>query len=168
MISIHSPHARGDLMPSRYAVIISISIHSPHARGDNSSDLQLTDSSISIHSPHARGDNMYCARRLNTIFQSTPLMRGETRAAKTHICADVYFNPLPSCEGRPPPVAGLSLTPEFQSTPLMRGETNLHAVFVRVGRFQSTPLMRGETISRKKSCHVRPNFNPLPSCEGRP
>ena len=33
-ISIHSPHARGDLMPSRYAVIISISIHSPHARGD--------------------------------------------------------------------------------------------------------------------------------------
>ena len=59
-----------------------ISIHSPHARGDVvSRALQLVDIIISIHSPHARGD----ARTGGYLgipyeFQSTPLMRGETQS----------------------------------------------------------------------------------------
>ena len=34
--------------------------------------------------------------------------------------------------------------------------------------FQSTPLMRGETLVREPCYKARQNFNPLPSCEGRP
>ena len=56
-ISIHSPHARGDEGMRRYGVELSISIHSPHARGDGNITRPLTPSCI---------------------FQSTPLMRGET------------------------------------------------------------------------------------------
>ena len=56
---------------------------------------------ISIHSPHARGDAArLTAARLTFAFQSTPLMRGETRRE-----VDTYE------------------IPKFQSTPLMRGET---------------------------------------------
>ena len=57
----------------------------------------------------------------------------------------------------------------FQSTPLMRGETEdkIENTGLYI-KFQSTPLIRGETLY---VLHVRPsyyNFNPLPSCEGRP
>ena len=34
LISIHSPHARGDLGDEAMKAINAISIHSPHARGD--------------------------------------------------------------------------------------------------------------------------------------
>ena len=34
--------------------------------------------------------------------------------------------------------------------------------------FQSTPLMRGETSARAFARSSSANFNPLPSCEGRP
>ena len=77
---------------------------------------------ISIHSPHARGDSDIgkvgkrsgnfnplpsCEGRLQGTqyfdyafeFQSTPLMRGETRVSLwAGLLSD--FNPLPSCEGR--------------------------------------------------------------------
>ena len=95
-------------------------------------------------------------------------MRGET-IFSTHICH----------------------TSAFQSTPLMRGETGRRGTCGNKMQFQSTPLMRGETYSdaeRNTYCvisihsphargdhmrafSVRPckyNFNPLPSCEGRP
>ena len=79
MISIHSPHARGDYdqgnlqqnlynfnpLPSCEGRLANnllrecaelISIHSPHARGDPSVTLFGKPLCISIHSPHARGD----------------------------------------------------------------------------------------------------------------
>ena len=77
-ISIHSPHARGDITVLNSAVDRLISIHSPHARGDTAVAGSLNAFDISIHSPHARGD--HC--KINTI------------AVYGH------FNPLPSCEGR--------------------------------------------------------------------
>ena len=78
----------------------------------------------------------------------------------------------------------------FQSTPLMRGETSVRTCVCRALIFQSTPLMRGETAQnggtaagRGISIHsphargdvdaltdmlrLQPDFNPLPSCEGR-
>ena len=55
-------------------------------------------------------------------FQSTPLMRGETR--------------LKIIQAR---------KKLFQSTPLMRGETMEAAELELLFPFQSTPLMRGET-----------------------
>ena len=102
------------------------------------------------------------------VFQSTPLMRGETRVFDDDDAAARDFNPLPSCEGRPLLPQRPRGRPAFQSTPLMRGETLLHyytreiglisihsphargdasGIFVLFGflPFQSTPLMRGET-----------------------
>ena len=122
-------------------------------------------------------------------FQSTPLMRGETRRIFCNSIITLNFNPLPSCEGRPPKFDRNKHHAPFQSTPLMRGETqSIHAV-TAVIRFQSTPLMRGETVSYDHDDRMSPisihsphargdddatggavpplDFNPLPSCEGR-
>ena len=66
-------------------------------------------------------------------------------------------------------IAHLTLSPfEFQSTPLMRGETCLVVVRTWLDKFQSTPLMRGETKQSGCTCDLHADFNPLPSCEGRP
>ncbi len=102
LISIHSPHARGDRNRSACTPHGAISIHSPHARGDLQSltgcrcrschfnplpscegrrdGLPVLSPSklISIHSPHARGDRSLFVARPYKSFQSTPLMRGET------------------------------------------------------------------------------------------
>ena len=145
---------------------------------------------ISIHSPHARGDmtRILGAQAANP-FQSTPLMRGETDRHHAEGTDLLYFNPLPSCEGRqheprrmargsnfnPLPSCEGRLAPTasarrsglFQSTPLMRGET---CQFIKTDCsiiFQSTPLMRGETHSHALQKVLPKYFNPLPSCEGR-
>ena len=125
-ISIHSPHARGDPMCTQRTSLSAISIHSPHARGDNT---------IVIHSPNSRHFNPLpsCEGRhkylrytqVHFLFQSTPLMRGET--ART--------------------MRKLNQKEIFQSTPLMRGETCFGLKPCRKGLFQSTPLMRGETLA---------------------
>ncbi len=77
-ISIHSPHARGDVGGMWSVRQLVISIHSPHARGDFINGEGWTQIDISIHSPHARGDS------------------GRVRPPK----GEAHFNPLPSCEGR--------------------------------------------------------------------
>ena len=124
-ISIHSPHARGDVSttPSfitrftfqstplmrgetngdgQEITIRTISIHSPHARGDNGDGQEITIRTISIHSPHARGDMGVDGPVPSPTFtfQSTPLMRGETTAVLIRYVPAANFNPLPSCEGR--------------------------------------------------------------------
>ena len=125
---------------------------------------------ISIHSPHARGDTGWLGLRQEE---------------------SVHFNPLPSCEGRP------SRYPEHWSgvgisihSPHARGDESWTLGATARSSFQSTPLMRGETpdgdAQRRlhkisiHSPHARgdaqhairtggnTDFNPLPSCEGRP
>ena len=126
--------------------------------------------------------------RHTVLFQSTPLMRGETRTSISHQSKPINFNPLPSCEGRRRSGRGAGHTAGFQSTPLMRGETPALFLVPVAGKFQSTPLMRGETIYRLSQGTGRrfqstplmrgetarmekkgtvSHFNPLPSCEGR-
>ena len=56
-----------------------ISIHSPHTRGDVRRFSLSPEHAISIHSPHTRGD----------LIKRPLTLRG------------IYFNPLPSYEGRP-------------------------------------------------------------------
>ena len=146
LISIHSPHARGDdcsLIIALYWFNFNplpscegrrrssrqqqtrqlISIHSPHARGDRAYSLTPFIHAISIHSPHARGDILFRHCLRDSGFQSTPLMRGETIVQEYADRAASDFNPLPSCEGR----------------------HELDAADMR----------------------ANVNFNPLPSCEGR-
>ena len=123
---------------------------------------------ISIHSPHARGD-VNCRQRVarHGLFQSTPLMRGET-----------------------PLIGSEKVALKFQSTPLMRGETilrpelhahdciSIHSPHARgdapgvllLRRFIKisihSPHARGDHLARLSRC-THGNFNPLPSCEGR-
>ena len=58
IISIHSPHARGDPGVKYVCCLDIISIHSPHARGDGEITNAVIVVNISIHSPHARGDSI--------------------------------------------------------------------------------------------------------------
>ena len=79
-----------------------ISILSPHARGDFVRHSAQREMHISIHSPHARGDVASAIEAANgATFQSTPLMRGETVVVRPEQVKAYHFNPLPSHEGRP-------------------------------------------------------------------
>ena len=100
-ISIHSPHARGDMTSADTAAACYISIHSPHARGDFSVICLKSSGAYFNPLPSCEGrlELARTMRRLNR-FQSTPLMRGETFAAFLHFASIGDFNPLPSCEGR--------------------------------------------------------------------
>ena len=101
LISIHSPHARGDGHVSGLAVFqCAISIHSPHARGDKGAQAAADQSCISIHSPHARGDFFpLLLASIVVISIHSPHARGDAQSCKSFANPD-HFNPLPSCEGR--------------------------------------------------------------------
>ena len=149
-ISIHSPHARGDAMtgepPERY---VRISIHSPHARGDThrrhihphkrnfnplpSYEGRLGRTSWALAKLNFNPLPSYEGRRRpraaikpESTFQSTPLIRGETRRASMKRRINTDFNPLPSYEGRRKAAMLSQATAAFQSTPLIRGETGVH------------------------------------------
>ena len=105
--------------------------------------------------------------RIYNLFQSTPLMRGETGRAVSgapriiisihspHARGDFftryarkeegYFNPLPSCEGRP------GLAGQFGRIE----DISIHS-----------PHARGDQ-EKETVAQMIMNFNPLPSCEGR-
>ena len=108
---------------------------------------------------------IYCSE--NCIFQSTPLIRGETeRAAKSGTVAKFQSTPL--IRGETHTSMTRSQSRKFQSTPLIRGETQA-TINVRVSRSISihSPHTRGDSCGY--SCRSRSwHFNPLPSYEGRP
>ena len=146
-ISIHSPHARGDLL-TLYSCQRAKNFNPlPSCEGRPENSVIYAD--IPYHfnplpSCEGRPDPAYSRFRFS-IFQSTPLMRGETSVISA--------------------AGGFFL---FQSTPLMRGETPVSRYPSRGGKtFQSTPLMRGETAAAAAGTAAGTDFNPLPSCEGR-
>ena len=145
IISIHSPHARGDAFWS--VSLISSTYFNPlpscegrHRRGNASIFAQL----ISIHSPHARGDELDEFRVLNNnqISIHSPHARGDVYALPDSLMT-LYFNPLPSCEGR-------------------RGHCDRRSQHISI----HSPHARGD---KYVECHttIDAYFNPLPSCEGR-
>ena len=79
----------------------------------------------------------------------------------------VYFNPLPSCEGRLYKVLTITASTYFNPLPSCEGRLGNLAKKETVQKFQCTPLMRGETLALQLSPLPTCNFNPLPSCEGR-
>ena len=190
-ISIHSPHARGDQRHQRRDRRTGISIHSPHARGDADIVDRVVVAVISIHSPHARGDfqrakpfgpgdhfnplpscegRPACAALVpaSRIFQSTPLMRGETRFSDCRIADSLYFNPLPSCEGRrngkcyQTKAINISI-----HSPHARGDFNAQSRLGQEIISIHSPHARGDPSDSAQSAGPD-DFNPLPSCEGRP
>ena len=173
------PHIRG------------ISIHSPHARGDVLKPFLYALSERFQSTPLMRGEtNRADAAAVFRIFQSTPLMRGETNRADAAAVFRI-FQSTPLMRGETCTCFMIAArATAFQSTPLMRGETFVRTWAVSRFSFQSTPLMRGETkLVKYNHVHVRisihsphargdsiasisaliwSHFNPLPSCEGRP
>ena len=126
-----------------------ISIHSPHARGDHNI-LQIFCTPVCNFNPlpSCEGRPHVSSRHKRpTNFNPLPSCEGRPRRAGTWR-AEAHFNPLPSCEGRRFCAAFFSPGKGFQSTPLMRGETGLrqHGSLAPIP-FQSTPLMRGETAT---------------------
>ena len=147
MISIHSPHARGDVQrQTRNRSANIISIHSPHARGDGLQYRQRRRRSYFNPLPSCEGRRGCCGTSSVqvSLFQSTPLMRGETIHTHGNI--------------------GVTL---FQSTPLMRGETALPIIDRNIPCISiHSPHARGDMLMKcVRLC--RNHFNPLPSCEGR-
>ena len=124
------------------------------------------------------------------IFQSTPLMRGETDTRfKGFRDADISIH---SPHARGDKLQALEPRAEKISihSPHARGDKCPRLCAFQLCQFQSTPLMRGETLRWRvlfpltsisiHSPHARGDlspqsflrlemyFNPLPSCEGRP
>ena len=156
LISIHSPHTRGDRGNGGCQVmLIDISIHSPHTRGDNSDGVQSLSAMSFQSTPLTRGETFKKGvNDMYVIFQSTPLTRGETlwrsapQAPNTisihsphtrgdgtdHVEHDdgKNFNPLPSHEGRRRHPCCQTDGDAFQSTPLTRGETAVAIVYASI------------------------------------
>ena len=120
-----TPLMRGETLEAAHIPVDrGISIHSPHARGDWSRFTRPHRISVDFNPlPSCEGRHSEDYERLLTkIFQSTPLMRGETFIGisfcplrdisihSPHARGDCgkrifparrrHFNPLPSCEGR--------------------------------------------------------------------
>ena len=123
----------------------TISIHSPHARGDKFEAVFYHPVEISIHSPHARGDPEDAADLLaKIIFQSTPLMRGETRSVRLDkVNLDISIH-----------------------SPHARGDAFFARSLVVPSISIHSPHARGDPLSSRFRLIVS-YFNPLPSCEGR-
>ena len=164
----------------------------PLMRGETVGDVEHAHRvAISIHSPHTRGDLRYDPRNIKEDeFQSTPLTRGET---VDHVQSRVYrrnFNPLPSHEGRRGMIwAKRSLETISIHSPHARGDwkgrhgrrcksISIHSPHTRgdarpagrpvLGAISiHSPLTRGDHLPHGEA-GIPYNFNPLPSCEGRP
>ena len=148
-ISIHSPHTRGDGQTWQSAIGFNDfnPLPSYEGRRDQVAALQgmtfqsaplmrgetpvmvlrlLSDSTISIHSPHARGDRSWSAYRtaLQIYFNPLPSCEGRRYVSFASFALyQRYFNPLPSHEGRqhkPPKIHPdlRQLTQQNHDTPL--------------------------------------------------
>ena len=72
------PSCEGRRQTYRRACCRPVSIHAPHARGDILVFGWNLEMRVSIHAPHARGDIAFLRLMVLQEFQFTPLMRGAT------------------------------------------------------------------------------------------
>ena len=145
LISIHSPHTRGDRAFRLDHSGIPFQ-STPLARGETllfNLFKRLLD--ISIHSPHTRGDGWSTFWAVDGAHFN-PLPSHEGRLVKRFLQFFYNnFNPLPSHEGRQARGQRPSPRPHFNPLPSHEGR-----------RFSTLPGLSGQG-----------NFNPLPSHEGR-
>ena len=118
--------------------------------------------------PLVRGETRNSkAVELYGTFQSTPLMRGETRRPDGSRSTDCISTHSPHARGDF--VDGSILLGRSDFNPLPSCEGRQKSLVWRqnwIG-FQSTPFMRGETCIKQAKLTKPSDFNPLPSCEGR-
>ncbi len=143
-----------------------------------------------ISTPLSRGETYASVLRISPMHFQSSLMRGETGGTTLNAMLRDIFQSTPLMRGETTRTSWRERRGRFQSAPLIRGET-YRTLYRALGMevFQSAPLMRGETAGRGDqkpdeqisihSPHARGdkrctpstlrigNFNPLPSCEGR-
>ena len=173
--SIHFPHPREDEdtqrqrlcimsfnpLPSSegrrriYRYVISQANFNPlpssegrQAPKDNGKKLQIT----SIHFPHPREDDIH--RKVHRTGRTSIHFPHPREDSDTHIPRMnlLYFNPLPSSEGRQTRSSGSVSGCSLQSTSLIRGKTPQCYKVYMVSKLQSTSLIRGKTPDRNEIC----------------
>ena len=103
----------------------------------------------------------------NILFQSTPLMRGETDLHPEE-GDEAIFQSTPLIRGETGACADYAQVRTISiHSPHARGDEDFYCDDVEIITFQSTPLMRGETRRAFPGDGRAADFNPLPSCEGR-
>ena len=168
-ISIHSPHARGDTITISKGIKPNYFNPLPSCEGrrcigpcggdqDYFNPLPSCEGRPLHRSPARARMNFNplpsCEGRLSAnrspassgLFQSTPLMRGETARKETTVAGARISIHSPHARGDVTAFRLSRRVQAFQSTPLMRGETLMTLCWQCAAVFQSTPLMRGETI----------------------
>ena len=107
--------------------------------------------------PLIRGETMYkeYCEDSGTISIHSPHARGDGRA-RWSASRDPHFNPLPSCEGRQKPRRVRAPLGYFNPLPSYEGRPITKIKREGTSVFQSTPLMRGETLSDRKIFPVSP------------
>ena len=168
VISIHSPHTRGDRVRRPLVLFHAISIHSPHTRGDAESGCGASGHDISIHSPHTRGDmSLLIILMVMEQFQSTPLTRGETSAGDGARCRANISIHSPHTRGD---LVEAIIARHAQNisihSPHTRGDGGPYPIGYDPDDFNPLPSHEGrpcKNTGRFRCGH----FNPLPSHEGR-
>ena len=100
------------------------------------------------------------------IFQSTPLMRGETvddYRLGAWKCISIHS---PHARGDPPKVAGRRVQRISIHSPHARGDGFVAVLKTDLFDFNPLPSCEGRP-TKPQSTASASNFNPLPSCEGR-
>ena len=141
-----APLMRGETVGDvEHAHRVAISIHSPHARGDTLT--RVTDPQSANFNPLPSCEGRHRRTRLSfssSTFQSTPLMRGETRGKRRfHHCNRISIR-----------------------SPHARGDLLRLDADVAVGISIHSPHARGD-LRKAVLTMLQRHFNPLPSHEGR-
>ena len=131
--------------------VSTISIHAPRAGSDCIGlDQSYTDTDFNPRPPC--GERLKPGRLLSfhCIFQSTPPVRGATRAVLCPCAAQGAFQSTPPVRG----ATGISWayhtqSRKFQSTPPVRGATPTTRRQTARPPFQSTPPVRGATVKTR-------------------
>ena len=149
-------------------VLQIISIHSPHARGDRQPTSYRQQQQHFNPLPSCEGRPLrYLSRRAGWGFQSTPLMRGETRySERFSVAANISIH-SPHARGDFLPIPFFCTTLKISiHSPHARGD--LSTIHLATSTMHFNPLPSCEGRLRPRIAHnIIINFNPLPSCEGR-
>ena len=98
LVSIHAPHARGDMLSPGFFCSPMFQF-TPLMRGATLTEVSKNRIVVSIHAPHARGDIFRPLQPCIRGFNSRPSCEGRPSIANSRR-ANVCFNSHPSCEGR--------------------------------------------------------------------
>ena len=149
IISIHSPHARGDLQAASGCIRYQISIHSPHTRGDCPSPCRPSRRTYFNPLPSREGRHLGIdIDKAVREFQSTPLMRGETFTGRADRVRRAISIHSPHTRGDTPFLNSALIPLEISiHSPHTRGDPTDSGVTQDNFLFQSTPLTRGETCA---------------------